>query len=220
MEGERVASTIAGYWAVTPEGPGIVAQQNKAWNGPFGLGARWESEWSAAFISWVMCEAGLGDSGQFKRAVAHMTYIDQAIRARDQKNAAAFLAYDRGETSVEPGDLLCSGARPIFRSLAERRRQLGQGARGHCDIVVQVEPDDRRILTIGGNVGGRVSLKVQPAEVSKKGHLAPRNEAIFAHLKLRAPALSPDALTESPTMQSRASLAAGAPKVPVLDSPR
>jgi len=37
----RVASSIAGYWAVTPQGFEIVANQNRVWNGPEGIGARW-----------------------------------------------------------------------------------------------------------------------------------------------------------------------------------
>lgn len=50
-EAERVAPTIAGYWAVTPEGGWIVDRQNDAWKGQAGIGARWNSPWSAAFIS-------------------------------------------------------------------------------------------------------------------------------------------------------------------------
>lgn len=70
-EAARVASTIAGYWAVTPEGSWILDRQNTAWEGPSGIGARWNAPWSAAFISWVMCEAGAGDPATFLRAVAH-----------------------------------------------------------------------------------------------------------------------------------------------------
>ena len=85
-ESARVAASIGGYWAVTPEGPWIVENQNNAWNGPRGVGSRWRSPWSAAFISWLMCAGGVGDTGQFRRAVAHHTYIDQAIRARGYRH--------------------------------------------------------------------------------------------------------------------------------------
>jgi hypothetical protein len=164
-EGGRVATTIAGYWAVTPEGSWIVGRQNEAWSGPDGLGARWNAPWSAAFISWVMCEAGLGAPGQFQRAVAHHAYIDQAIRGRDGRGAtAAYVAYDVGESAIAPGDLLCSSRRPLYRTIAERRRHRGVGARTHCDIVVALDERGERILAIGGNVRGVVSLKLLPAE--------------------------------------------------------
>ena len=158
-------ASIAGYWAVTPEGSWIVGRQNDDWKGPDGIGARWNAPWSAAFISWVMCEAGLGKAAQFQRAIAHHAYIDQAIRARDGRAAqAAFAAYDMGETAINPGDLLCSSRRPVYRTLAERRRQPGVGARTHCDIVVKVDETRERILAIGGNVRATVSLKLLRAQ--------------------------------------------------------
>jgi hypothetical protein len=192
-EAERVARPIAGYWAVTPEGSWIVARQNDRWNGPDGITARWNAPWSAAFISWVMCEAGLGTSAQFQRAIAHHTYIDQALRARDGRAAdAAFVAYDAGETMIAPGDLLCSSRRPAYRSIADRRRQIGVGARSHCDIVVRV--DERRgvVFAIGGNVRGVVSLKQFPAVRAAarplRADTGDEERPIFAHLKLRGDA--------------------------------
>jgi hypothetical protein len=205
----RVAASIAGYWMVTPEGGWILGNQNAAWNGPDGAEARWRSPWSAAFISWVMCEAGLGDAGQFQRAVAHHVYIDQAIRARGVTGArAAYAAYEAGEVAVAPGDLLCTARRPEYQTLAERRRQLGQGARTHCDIVVKVDAPARRILAIGGNVRGSVSLKVLPATPTATGLRparateAPGGRNIFAHLSLRPGPVQLEAFDQSPTLRA------------------
>ena len=207
-EAIRVAASIAGYWAVTPEGTWIVERQNDRWSGRGGVGARWNAPWSAAFVSWVMCEAGLGSTHQFQRAVAHHSYIDQAIRARDGRaSQAAFTAYDAGERDIEPGDLVCSSRRPVYRTLAERRRQLGVGARSHCDIVVGVDEAGGRILAIGGNVRGTVALKLFPATrgIGEPLRLAgPANNArpMFAHLKLRAASIEADALHASPTVKA------------------
>ncbi len=189
-EAARVAPSIAGYWAVTAEGSWIVARQNDRWNGPDGIAARWNAPWSAAFISWVMCEAGLGTTAQFQRAVAHHTYIDQALRQRDGGGPqAAFVAYDAGEAMIEPGDLLCSSRRPLYRTLADRRRQMGVGARSHCDIVVKEDEAARRVHAIGGNVRGVVSLKqlptVQLPGKALAAHTGNDERPIFAHLKLR-----------------------------------
>jgi hypothetical protein len=192
-EAERVAPSIAGYWAVTPEGAWIVARQNERWSGPDGITARWNAPWSAAFISWVMCEAGLGAPAQFQRAIAHHRYIDQALRARDGGAAeTAFVAYDAGETAIAPGDLLCSSRRPAYRTLAERRRQMGVGARSHCDIVARVDDARGVVFAIGGNVRGVVSLKQFPAvrttRRSLRAETGDDERQIFAHLKLRSEA--------------------------------
>jgi len=215
-EAARVAASIGGYWAVTPEGRGIVQQQNASWNGRGGLAARWNAPWSAAFISWVMCEGGLDTNDRFRRAIAHWTYVDQAIRARDgQAPQAAYVAYDLGERTVEPGDLLCSGRRPVYRNLAERRRQMGVGANSHCDIVVEVDVAGERILAIGGNVLRSVSLKVLAGERAPGGGLRARTTSsapLFAHLKLRAEAIEPNALSTSPVLAAFA--CTSAPQLP------
>jgi hypothetical protein len=208
-EALRVARSIAGYWAVTPEGTWIVARQNDAWNGEVGIASRWEYPWSAAFISWVMCEAGLGEPRQFQRAVGHHSYLDQAIRARDGVAPyAAFTAYDAGEATIEPGDLLCTARRPVYRTIAERRRQSGVGARTHCDIVVQVDDTTQRLLVIGGNVRGVVALKLLAAARGPRGLRPldrsdnPRARPVFAHLKLGAASIGTRALDSSATIKA------------------
>ncbi|MDP7693595.1 MAG: DUF2272 domain-containing protein, partial [Vicinamibacterales bacterium] len=204
-EAARVAESIAGYWTVTPQGGWIIESQNQRWNSSDGGSTRWRYPWSAAFVSWVMCEGGLGESSQFQRAVAHHTYIDQAIRARDGgASQAAFTAHDIGETAISPGDLLCSGRRPAYRTLADRRRQMGEGARSHCDVVVKLDLERDRILAIGGNVRGSVSLKLLPAAREPGQALQPAGGArpMFAHLKLRADSIEGDALDRTPTMEA------------------
>jgi len=197
----RLVPSIAGFWAATPDGSWMLERQNDASNTPR-AGTRWRDPWSAAFISWVMCEAGLGNKSEFQRSIAHRDYIDQAIRARDgQDSRAAYVAYDVGEAEVRPGDLLCSGSRPDYRSIAQRRREMGEGARTHCDIVVRVDEAAGRFLTIGGNVGGTVSLKFFPAVRARGEYLHPRDD-VFAHLKLRGEPIEFEALDNSPTVRA------------------
>jgi hypothetical protein len=208
-EAARVAASIAGYWAVAPGGAWILDRQNEMWRESEDEGVtRWRFPWSAAFISWVMCEGGLGTADRFQRAIAHHTYIDQAIRARDgARPGTAYVAYDAGEAAIAPGDMLCTSRRPVFRTLADRRRQLGQGARSHCDLVVKVDEAARQILAIGGNVRGAVGLKVVPAVRTPDG-LRPAGGSnarpVFAHLRLRGTAASSDAFSRSPTLQALA----------------
>jgi hypothetical protein len=206
-EAARVAPSIAGYWAVTREGGWVIDRQNEAWNRSDGNTSRWVEPWSAAFISWVMCEAGFEES-QFRRAIAHHVYIDQAIRARDgEAPEAAFVAHDAGEKEIVPGDLLCAARRPAYRRLADRRAQMGMGARTHCDVVVKVDEEQALLLAIGGNVRGTVGLKLLPAQRAAGGYLRPVDRSsvpgarsAFAHLKLRADPIEASALDSSPTM--------------------
>lgn len=207
LEAGRVAASIAGYWAVTAEGAGIVRRQNDAWAGEDGITSRWVDPWSAAFISWVMCEAGLGTPSRFQRSIAHRVYIDQAIRARDGGGSeAAYVAYDLGEEPLEPGDLLCASSRPAYRNLSERRSQIGVGARTHCDIVVKVDDRENRVYAIGGNVMRSVSLKIFAAVSDGAVGLRPvvpnPGRPLFAHLKLRAAPVELDAMDRSPTIQA------------------
>ncbi len=220
-EAARVADSIAGYWTVTPDGSWILDRQNRAWNGPSGVAARWRDPWSAAFVSWVMCESGLGDSSRFRHAIAHHVYIDQAIRARDEgQPQTAFAAYDVGEAVIEPGDLLCTARRAAYRTLDERRLHLGASARTHCDIVVKVDEANERILAIGGNVRGSVRLKLLPAVRIPGEAMRPVDQSrisggrtVFAHLKLRAASVEADALDNSPTIKALGGRDAVQPRV-------
>jgi len=204
-EAARIADSIGGYWAATPDSGWILQRQNDSWNSR-GIGSRWRNPWSAAFISWVMCESGLGEPSRFERAIAHHTYIDQAILAREQgASNAAFAAFDPGKMPVVPGDLLCRGSRPAYQSIAERRTHLGTGARTHCDIVVKLDEASSRIMVIGGNVRGSVTMKLLPAIPDTNGMLKPvpyNGRVIFAHLKLKADPVSANAFELSPTFNA------------------
>ena len=117
----------------------------------------------------------------------------------------AFVAFEPGEASIEPGDLLCSSRRPKYRSIADRRRQMGVGARSHCDIVVSV--DQQHVRAIGGNVRGVVSLKAFPITRAPGVPVRVANldeeRPMFAHLKLRAAPIAAAALDSSPTVTRR-----------------
>ena len=212
----RSAATIAGYWSATPDGGRVLRRQNRQWRSGQGE-INWVEPWSAAFVSWVMCEAGLGDMSQFQRDISHRVYVDQAIRARDQLDAgheltSAYVAYDPGEQPIAPGDLFCnSRGSARYRSLADRRPDMGEYASAHCDIVVRVGED--RINLIGGNVVQGVTLTILPLvrdrDEQGRGEARPANaddlpgaRTLFAHLKLRADPVEPNAMDDSPTIRA------------------
>jgi hypothetical protein len=201
-------TTIAGYWSATPDGASVLRTQNAYWYAAGGQPARWAAPWSAAFMSWVMCQAGLGDPRQFHRSIAHRDYIDQAILARDRQDPfAAYYAYDLGEQMIEPGDLLCDSMVPArYENIEERRRDIGRPAPAHCDLVVKVAAD--RIVVVGGNILGAVTLAIWPTERDSGGYIRPDRRLridgtrqIFAHLKLRAAPIESNAMDNSPTVK-------------------
>ena len=203
-----LAATIAGYWSATPDGADILSRQNRQWRDGEGE-INWVEPWSAAFISWVMCEAGLGEMAQFERDISHRVYIDQAIRARDgERPQAAYVAHDRGEVPIRPGDLLCNSRGGVdYRTLADRRRDRGRYVGSHCDVVVRVGEDT--VAVIGGNVLNGVSLTLLPLVAGQGAHPAVVSGAeldgartMFAHLSLQADPVEDTALDASPTIRA------------------
>ena len=72
--------------------------------------------------------------------------------------------------------------------------------------MVGLDANNARILAIGGNVRGAVSLKLLPASFDDTRPARVRSvgfgrRAVFAHLKLRAAAADPDALVNSPALR-------------------
>ena len=105
--------------------------------------------WSAAFISWVLRQAGVRDD-QFRFSVLHWDYIEAAL---DMHDSSGFRARDAALTAPRPGDLLCA-PRDGTAALVERFADLQRGSY-HCDIVVSASP--QALDVIGGNVGDSVS---------------------------------------------------------------
>ncbi|OJY38550.1 MAG: hypothetical protein BGP06_08610 [Rhizobiales bacterium 65-9] len=171
---------IGGYWSVVP-GQSAVATQNVIWGRGGWPGAGWAQPWSAAFLSWVMCEAGL-TRPQFARAPTHWAYLTPMF---DAPAASAFTPAPLS-TPVAPGDLVCAGRAESkeIATLDEARRAAAQGAPMHCDVVAGLLPD--RALLIGGNVMNAVMLTVAPAD--RRGRILHNpHRAWFGVMKLKAP---------------------------------
>jgi LAS superfamily LD-carboxypeptidase LdcB len=116
--------------------------------------------WSAAFISWVMKEAGAGAA--FSPSTFHTGYIAAAKRGRG--NAAKVQAYRVHEAAVEVGDLVCKDRPPrlgapcagtTYDNLDEPLPEGGLRI-SHGDIVLEVDQVGHRARVIGGNVGNSV----------------------------------------------------------------
>lgn len=143
----NVARAIGAYWAVTD--PDQIATQNRLW--AIAPSAGWAVAWSAAFVSWVMCEAGVSEE-EFRRSPAHLTYIEQA-----RQSPRAFRYEANGDGVINPGDLICA-----LRGSAEASDLFANTTYvgTHCDIVVKIDLARQRIYAIGGNVVQAVTMTI------------------------------------------------------------
>ena len=107
--------------------------------------------WSAAFISWVMKKAGMGD--RFSYSDWHAHYIRNSIRYRRANDKSfAFWGYRLSERAPQVGDLV-GYARSEGTSYDYQRATYPS----HTDLVVAVRPGE--IDVIGGNVKDSVTKK-------------------------------------------------------------
>jgi hypothetical protein len=195
---------VGGYWAALTgvESSGVadvggyeIADANAVWRrqaGELRANPGWRTPWSAAFISWLMCEGGVSD---FRRSWAHRDYVDAAIAAADGGPGHAYVAHDADHAPLV-GDLLCSG-RAGYRphDVAARRDDPAPEAEMHCDLVVAIDAPTGLVLAIGGNVDNAVALvpyrltraggRTRVRSACSDGKLC-EDERLFAVLSLQA----------------------------------
>jgi len=112
--------------------------------------------WSAAFISWVMQEAGVSE-GLFPPAASHRDYLSHFL-AVGRTPGAVFIPHTIQEYKPKPGDLICANRGEGYFGEVVEELPLSLNAKLHCDIVAQV--DGRFLYAIGGNVRNSVSKSI------------------------------------------------------------
>src|SRR5581483_4089079 len=132
-----------------------------------------DTPWSAAFVSYVVKQAGVAPTA-FKFSNAHRAYLYDAFAtsAAETKGAVDGPLYRACplDTRPRPGDLLCFHREPALadqKDGAVRERIMGEVASGaagsvrrlHCDVVAHVDPRARRAYVIGGNIYQSVTVK-------------------------------------------------------------
>lgn len=115
--------------------------------------------WSAAFVSWVMRQAGLPG---FRASASHIDYVRNAY-LRPETSAYQYL--DPASARPAAGDLLCYVRTPGrafgYAGLLEVVRADNGGLNMHCDIVVAANPgNDATAYLIGGNVKQGVTMRL------------------------------------------------------------
>jgi len=133
-----------------------------------------DTSWSAAFVSYVVKQAGV-PADAFRFSNAHRAYIYDAFAT-----SVAELAGDGGTrvfracpigTRPRPGDLICHQRESALAKTSDaavrekiRGELSGDAAartvrRTHCDVVAHVDAKARKVYSIGGNVNQAVSAR-------------------------------------------------------------
>jgi hypothetical protein len=112
--------------------------------------------WSAAFISWVLKQAGYFRT-EFRFAASHSTYIAAGKAAAAANDSTRFRTYrlnDPAHGKPQVGDLVCRDRSDGGKGCGGTTYDniVGGSSKTHCDLVVEVAAD--HIMVIGGNVSG------------------------------------------------------------------
>jgi hypothetical protein len=122
-------------------------------------GADCGQAWSAAFISYLMVAANV-PAEQFEPSDVHFTYLGY-LQQRAQRPQPAFALRPAASEPIAPGDLLCA---PRGDNTASTLADIRPGLPGHCDLVVDVHPQEGWAAVIGGNVFNSVSESLIPVD--------------------------------------------------------
>lgn len=132
----EVLSRMKDYWNAANIAVSTAEIQSAAW--------QHYNPWSAAFISWVMREAGARD--YFAYSSAHWQYVADAKR-NVGNNDEIFWAFRAQDKTPQVGDLVC--AERLNSGITYENVDDGEGRASHCDLVTEVHA--RYIIVIGGN---------------------------------------------------------------------
>lgn len=142
-------------------------------------GRNHDQPWSAAFISYVMKQAGAGN--RFFYSPQHSQYISRAIRDFLQHKAdAGYWGRRLADAKPQIGDLVCWAR----QAGVDYDHQHNGDYAGHCDLIVAVR--DGQVDVIGGNVENSVTKR--PLALDRDGFVQPtvqRGETLFALMQNR-----------------------------------
>jgi len=159
-----VTARMQNYWRSVGWNPSASQIRSRSW--------QYNNPWSAAFVSYVMKQAGAGS--QFRYHPAHWVYIADAKRNVGNRNET-FWAFDARTVNPKVGDLVCKARAGSGLNFSNVQR----GGKSHCDIVTEVHA--RHIVIIGGNVGNTV--KKQTVSLKSNGRLNSSHFAIVRIMK-------------------------------------
>jgi hypothetical protein len=188
---ERAIQEAVGEWLRFDRGAGVEYRQpysnyiNEMWTArgyPDLTGEDRDWYWSAAYISWILENAGYERT---KFDIRHSTYIHEAIQNKVLGRDRDFWAYRINDAEPQVCDILCQWRQTeTTYDEAETKSQFPS----HTDIVIAVR--DQAVITLGGNVANAssgsagVSVETKTYRRNSDGLLA-RERNLFAIMKNR-----------------------------------
>ena len=158
--GESIAPV--GYWEDEEPQSARVQAYWAAAGKPEWTGKDCEYPWSAAFVAWIMQQAGI-PADQFQPAIAHWLYLSEILR-RQAEFGRYFEVRALHAYAPRPGDLVCATRADTYIPATDTLPAADalRHAKLHCNIVVDREDDV--IWAIGGNVRNAVSRVAIPID--------------------------------------------------------
>jgi hypothetical protein len=134
-----------------------------------------DTSWSAAFISYVIKQAGVAPTA-FHFANAHRAFIYDAVATsagelKHEPSEQIYRACPLTNTRPRLGDVICAHREAALSNLREAdvreriRSELESGGsarsirRAHCEVVAHIDAGARKVYTIGGNVNQAVAAR-------------------------------------------------------------
>jgi len=116
--------------------------------------------WSAAAISFMVRNADIAYT-KFQFAAAHSKFVHQAIQTRikDDKTVP-FWGFRLNELRPQIGDIVARDNPDFAPVVTFDVAAALDSYRGHSDIVVHIDSENRRLLAIGGNVSDSLSISI------------------------------------------------------------
>jgi len=168
-----------------------------------------DTSWSAAFISYVIRQAGVA-ANAFHFSNAHRAYIydafaTSAAELNQETRDDVYRACPAETTKPRVGDMLCAQREPSLADASdvevrERiREELASGGdkrtirRTHCEVVAHIDAPARKIYTIGGNADQAVAARKmnlrrdRKFSVSQRGHCGGPGEWTMPHASTDKP---------------------------------
>ncbi|MDB5369669.1 MAG: hypothetical protein JWP20_1227 [Roseomonas sp.] len=190
---------VLAYWRAVESGRAAIDRNRTryatALSDPGAPGSLWsEPAWSAAFVSYVLRNAGV-DEREFPSSAAHAFYIDGMLAdAAAFPAQASFMPHDIGAYAPQPGDLVCADrSRHPLADWRQRLAEAGQFRAMHCDIVVAAGPG--LVQAVGGNVADAVTLSRFAADAAGRLVARPAGRptwfAVFENRLGRLPPFNP-----------------------------
>lgn len=178
-----VTQRLKDYWAVVGVHPTTAQIQSNSWQNGTPPNYSDGHPWSAAFISYLMHQAGATPS--FAAGQRHTIYAFAGKQNADSRNFDnPFWLCRVNDALPEPGDLIVKNRSVNGTMGTITYDTLTSSGSSHSDVVTEIDYAHNRLTVMGGNVGQTVNTSTYTLNADGTINTTAHPE-VFAILKLR-----------------------------------